>query len=296
MRIAIATCTNLPDWEVDDRHLHAALDARHVDYVLLPWDAVGVDWQAFDAVLIRTTWDYDTQPAAYLAWAEGVGPRLHNPVEVLRWNLDKRYLRALQAAGVPLAPTRWLDPGDTVDLASVLEEEGWAAGFLKPVVGASARATHRFTPETVGAAEEWLRPVLRRESMMLQPYLDAVEAFGEVSAICVLGRPAHWVRKVPVPGDYRVQDDHGASDEPFEPSPDDMDLVQNVLEVAGAVLGLDRPLLYARVDLLRDTSGGWVLTELELIEPSLFFRHHPATGGILADALIERIQEGTRPG
>lgn len=288
MRIALASCNDLPDWEVDDRPLHATLRARGVDLHVLPWDAPDVAWHTFDAVLVRTTWDYQERPGAFLAWADRVGPRLHNPAAVIRWNLDKRYLRALAAEGVPLAPTVWLERGEAVDLGAVLDARGWSTGFLKPVVGASARATHRFGREAAAAAAAWLAPVLAQEAMMLQPYLPAVEGFGEVSAICIEGEEAHWVRKVPVPGDYRVQDDHGASDEPFAPSDADRALAQRVLQAARRVLGLDAPLLYARVDLLRDAAGDWVVTELELVEPSLFFRHGAATADILADALLRR--------
>lgn len=291
MRIALASCAGLPDWEVDDQPLHAALRHRGAALEILPWDGVDVNWGAFDAVLVRTTWDYDTRPTAFLDWARSVGPRLHNPLDVIRWNLDKRYLRALARAGVPVAPTQWLAPGDRIDLAAVLDQQGWSSGFLKPVVGASARATHRFPRTHAAEAQAWLEPVLAREAMMLQPYLPAVEVFGEVSAICVEGRPAHWVRKIPVPGDYRVQDDHGASDQPYRPAPGDVDLVESVLAAAMHALGHERPLLYSRVDLLRAPGGGWMLTELELIEPSLFFRHGPSTAGRLADALLARVRE-----
>ena len=292
MRIALASCADLPEWEVDDLHLHAALRDRGVAVVVRPWDAAGVAWSDCDAVRVRTTWDYPDRPQAFLSWAASVGPRLHNPAAVIRWNLDKRYLKALSQAGVPVAPTVWLEPGARVDLGATLRSEGWDAGFLKPVVGASARATHRFSREEAGAAQGWLAPVLAREAMMLQPYLPEVEGFGEVSAICVEGEARHWVRKVPVPGDYRVQDDHGASDGPFLPSPTDAALAARVLAAAARVLGRPRPLLYARVDLLRDNGGRWVLTELELVEPSLFFRHGPDTAGVLADALVARARSG----
>lgn len=288
MRIALASCTGLPEWEVDDQPLHAALRHRGAVLEILPWDAPDVNWGVFDAVLVRTTWDYDTRPTAFLQWAGSVGPRLHNPIDVIRWNLDKRYLRVLAREGVPVAPTQWLDPGDRIDLAAVLDQQGWSAGFLKPVVGASARATHRFPRTRAAEAQAWLAPVLAREAMMLQPYLPAVEVFGEVSAVCVEGRPAHWVRKIPVPGDYRVQDDHGASDEPYRPGPGDVALVESVLATAMRALGRERPLLYARVDLLRGPGDDWMLTELELIEPSLFFRHGPSTAERLADALLAR--------
>jgi glutathione synthase/RimK-type ligase-like ATP-grasp enzyme len=291
MRIALASCSKLPAWEVDDRPLEAALRARGVDLRVVPWDA-DVDWSGFDAVLLRTTWDYQDRAADFLAWLDRVGPQttLLNPLDVVRWNLDKRYLRQLADRGVPVAPTVWLEPGQDVDLADILNEQGWTRAFLKPVVGANARLTRRFTPETVGAAQAWLAPVLATEGMMLQPYLPAVETFGEVSAVCVDGRVGHGVRKVPAAGDYRVQDDWGATDTPYAFSEADLALVEHTLQAAAEALGRPEPLCYARVDLLQDEDGNWVLTELELIEPSMFFRHGPETADRLADAVVRRIR------
>ena len=88
MRIGLATCRDLPDWEVDDRPLHDALTARGVDLHHPVWDDPTVDWDAFDAVLIRTTWDYMERQEEFAAWAERV-PRLLNPAHIVRWNTHK---------------------------------------------------------------------------------------------------------------------------------------------------------------------------------------------------------------
>jgi hypothetical protein len=90
------------------------------------------------------------------------------------------------------------------------------------------------------------------------------------------------VRKVPAPGDYRVQAHHGGSEEPHRASADE-------LEVAAAALALaPGPLTYARVDLI-DVDGQPTLMELELIEPDLFFRADPAALGRFADALVAEL-------
>lgn len=294
LRIALASCTKLPAWEVDDRPLEAALRARALDLHIVPWDDADTDWAGFDAVVLRTTWDYQERAAEFLAWLDRVGgeTRLLNPLGVVRWNLDKRYLRQLEERGVPIAPTVWLEPGQAVDLGAVMDAEGWDRAFLKPVVGANARLTKRFTRAEVAEAAAWLAPVLAVEAMMLQPYLPAVETFGEVSAVCVDGRVGHGVRKVPAGGDYRVQDDWGATDEPFAFSESDLELVEHTLQAAAEALCRPEPLCYARVDLLKDEAGNWVLTELELIEPSLFLRHGPATADLLADSVVRRVRGG----
>lgn len=299
MRIGLATCANLPSWEIDDRFLHAALREREVELEQPAWTDPGVDWSRFDAVLVRTTWDYQEQCDAYLAWAERVAActRLLNPLAVLRWNTHKRYLAELEQLGVRLAPSVWLPGGVRANVASLAAEHAIVRGFFKPQLAANARGTFRFRAddhEQLAAAQRHLDHMLleRHEDMLLQPYLDGVESEGELSAIFFDGRFSHGVRKIPVPGDYRVQDDWGATDEPYELDRAGQELCRGVLAALDRVLerlGVERPLLYARIDLLRDHGGELVLNELELVEPSLFLRHRPEAGAVLADALLARL-------
>lgn len=292
MRIALATCSDLPDWEVDDAPLHRALRERGVALSQPPWDAPDLDWSRFDAVLIRTTWDYWHRRDAFVAWAEQTqaATRLHNPAAVVRWNTDKRYLAALDRAGATIAPTAWVQQGEPVDLAALMAERGWDVAFIKPTVGASASDTFRVTPGQHSAAQAHLDALLKRQSAMVQPYLSRVETDGEFSAVFIDGVLTHAVQKIPVPGDYRVQDDYGASDRPYTLALPEEAAARRALAAAELLLGLEAPLLYARVDFLWGDDGAVYLNELELVEPSLFFRHAPAAAEALADALVRRAQ------
>ena len=289
LNLALPTCANLPGWEVDDAPLHAALRARGAAVSLPVWDDPAVDWAAFDAVLIRSTWDYQEKLPAFLGWAARVAAasRLLNPLEVVRWNTHKTYLRDLEAAGAHITPTIWLEQGSAPDLSALLAERGWGRAFLKPMVGATARETLRFSADADGLqdASAHLARLLPAEGMMLQPYMARVETEGEFSVIVIDGQVTHSVQKIPTPGDYRVQDDFGASDRPVSLPTSDVSFALKVLELAR-----DRfdDLLYARVDFLRDAVGRPCLNEVELVEPSLFFRHAPAAAETLADALIAR--------
>lgn len=309
--IALASCTSLPTWEVDDAPLRAALTSRGIVLHEPAWDDATFDWRSVDLCVVRTTWDYVRKFDAFRAWIDRVdgATTLQNPAAIVRWNLDKRYLRDLEAQDVPAIPTLWLEESTDIDQ---LDWRGWlwaqntSRGFLKPVVGASASGTLRFTLDDAGldAAEAHLRTQLGGGApmpMMLQPYLDTVERDGELSFIAIDGAITHAVRKVPVAGDYRVQDDYGGSDELYEAPSGERALAERILAaVAPAIassprlLGVDPtaarfPLLYARVDLLRDRDGVLRLTELELVEPSLFFRHSREAATSMADALVNRL-------
>ena len=292
MRIALASCRSLPAWEVDDRPLVAALLARGVGVETVPWDAP-VEWSGFAGVLLRTTWDYMRRAAEFLNWVGRAGAEtvLLNPPAVVRWNLDKRYLAALERRGVALLPTAWLAPGEVLDVVDWLAGRGAASGFLKPVVGASAVGSLRFaaTAEGLDCARRHLAETASPSGWILQPYLATVEALGEISAVFVDGEITHAVQKVPAPGDYRVQDDYGAKDFPVALGAERSALAHAALAAAQTELGLTEPLLYGRADFLQGTGGELYLTELELIEPSLFFRHAPEAAERLAQAFLARL-------
>lgn len=296
LHLALATSSSLPDWEVDDRPLDAALAERGVRVAHPVWDDPAVDWSAFDACLVRTTWDYAERRDEFVAWAESTAraTRLDNPVALIRWNTRKDYLRELHELGVPLAPTEWLAAGQPADVAALVRARGWQRAFLKPWVGATARETLRFEADAGGLvrAQEHADRLLPREGLLLQPYLASVETEGELSVVLIEGSVTHAVRKVPVPGDYRVQDDWGASDRPVALEPEEEELVRAVVARVTSRHDLcpsGRPPLYARADFLRDDSGRLCLNELELVEPSLFFRHGPGAAERLADAWLARL-------
>lgn len=289
MLLALATRSDLPTWEVDDRRFHDALARAGVPFERPVWDDPAVDWRRYGAVLIRTTWDYQDKLPAFRAWAAraAAATRLFNPEPVVAWNVHKSYLRELAAAGVPQAPTRWLDRGAAVDVAALVRAAGWREGFLKPCVGATARETLRFGADADGLrrAQAHVDRLLPHEDLMLQPFLPAVLGRGEWSAIFVDGVVTHCVRKVPAPGDYRVQDDFGAKDEPYAPSAAERALAAQAMAVVERRFGR---LLYGRTDFLWQDDGSCVLTELELVEPSLFFRHGPQAADALVAALAAR--------
>lgn len=293
MKLALVTYDALPDWEVDDRPLEAALRARGATVEAVPWRAA-VDWSNYDGALVRTPWDYWHHLDAFLAWAQATAAvtSLTCAPDVIRWNLRKTYLRDLAEDGVPIAPTRWLDADDAPHLAAHLDALGGRRFFLKPVVGGAAHRTLRFGADAVEEARTHLR---EGGPYLLQPYLPGVEVEGELSVVAIDGVPTHAVRKVPVPGDYRVQDDFGASDAPHPLDADLAALASAALDAATARLGHARPPLYARVDALRLPTGALVLNELELVEPSLFFRHGRHAAEALAGAWLARLADAPAP-
>ncbi|AOE50947.1 ATP-grasp domain-containing protein [Kangiella sediminilitoris] len=274
MNIAIASCQNLPDWEKDDIPFFNELDELGVSYQILAWDS-DTDWSQFDACLLRTTWDYQERIDEFMQWIKSVSTqtRLINSRAIVEWNSHKSYLKELEHAGIRITPSEWLQQGQSYDVKALMDKHGWQKGFLKPLVGANARECLRFSIRSefeLELAQKHIDKLCPVEDLVLQPYLSSVETFGETSGIFFGGKYSHGTRKVPVKGDFRVQDDYGASDYVYHLTDDELEqahkAIQYITEKAG-------PPLYARVDFLHHKGGPVFVNELELIEPSLFFRH-----------------------
>ncbi|APR80001.1 Hypothetical protein A7982_05348 [Minicystis rosea] len=263
-RLGFATYAGAPALTNDERHVLAPLAARGIDVV--PFDWRGGTPAGVDAVVVRSCWDYHEHEAAFRAWIDDLvatGTPTYNPPPVLRWNLDKGYLADLAAAGVRVPRTIFVPAGDRRSLAEVIEEEGLDEVVVKPRVSLSAVDTFRSARVTAAQDEARWAALVARRDVLVQPFLPAVQTEGERSIVLLGGRFAHAVDKTPRAGDFRVQSDHGGVRRRVHPSDDDIALATRIAGLAPA------PLLYARVDLVRD-GDAWALMELEVIDPELY--------------------------
>ncbi|MEU5879676.1 hypothetical protein [Spirillospora sp. NPDC047279] len=276
MTVALATFSGLPGGNADVRELTAALAALGVEAAAVSWDDPSADWDAFDLVVVRSTWDYTARLGEFLAWADRV-PRLLNPAGTLRWNTDKRYLRDLDEAGVPVVPTRW-DPEDV--------PADWPEYVIKPSVSAGSRDTARWRAGEEDAARAHLRALRAQgRTVMVQPYLSAIDAAGETALLFCDREFSHAARKAPIlkAGAGLLDGPHGGEITAARATPEQLAVARKVLD---AVPG---DLLYARVDLVPGPDGTPVLLELELTEPALFLEHAPGSAGRFARAIAARI-------
>lgn len=279
--VALATCAKVADLTADDALLIPALAAEGVRAAPAVWDDPSVDWTAFDAVVIRSCWDYHHQPRRFLDWVaarEAAGTPLWNPAPVLRWNADKRYLRELAARGVRTVPTRWLEAGADASLDAVLAESGWHDAVVKPVVSASATDTWRAARGAEPADEARFRALTETRAMMVQPMVREIERDGEWSFLFFGGTFSHAILKRPRAGDFRVQMEHGGVAEARTPPDALRDDAHDMLAAAGV------DTVYARVDGCA-IDGRLVLMELELLEPQLFLGWNANAPARLAGAI-----------
>jgi hypothetical protein len=286
LQIAFATCSAFPGIDDDDAPLARALAARGVHVEPVVWDAPGVDWSRFAVTVIRNTWDYHHHRPRFLAWAEQVDARstLVNPLAAIRWSTHKRYLRDLEARGIAIVPTAWVDGRSTRRLATILDERGWdlseRAYVVKPAVSAGAENAIVFESGELARAQAHLDKIVQQGDVLVQPYVDSVEGYGERSLIFFEGHFSHAVRKCPALGGDPEDKPLRGSEQLVSPTDTELLFAASVLHKAAE---LTPPPAYARVDIAHD--GDPMLMELELVEPSLFFRQSPGSEARFADLL-----------
>ena len=236
-------------------------------------------------MLIRSTWDYTPRRDEFVAWAESVGDRLHNPPAVIRWNSDKRYLAELQDAGLPVVSTMFFEPGDEVDVPDV-------QCVVKPAVSAGSQNTSSH-PGAASAREHAQALLAQGRVVMVQPYVAEVEEDGETALLYYDGVYDHAIRKGAMlrAGPAAVEGLFAPEDiEPRDPRPEERAVGDRVIAEVERRFGR---LLYARVDLVGTEPR---VLELELTEPSLFFAQAEGAAARYAAAIRARGTRGPASG
>jgi glutathione synthase/RimK-type ligase-like ATP-grasp enzyme len=265
LSIALVTCRTLPEPDHDEAPLLAALADLGQRAALVAWDDPAARLDPFDLAVLRSTWNYHEQPRAFRAWIDAAerATRVINAPSVLRWNMHKGYLRELAARGIQIVPTEFTSVADT-SFAAVLDVRGWDDVVVKPAVSAASARTRRFRRDEAVAGQQFLADNVRLGDMMIQRYQRSVATHGERNLIWIDGELTHCIRKEP-----RFA---GGSEAVTAVAIDDRDRVfaERVLRAAPPGIA------YARIDLMHGDDGEPLLSELELIEPSLHFPLCPA--------------------
>lgn len=300
-RIALVSAREALALDPDMEPLVAALRETGAEVATPFWDDAAVDWRSYSAAVLRSTWDYVERIDEFLPWADHCAQQtvLINPPAVVRWNTDKHYLLELAQQGIPVVPTRFVEPGsiaaqqiecflgDGADALTAGQADSFVEFVVKPSIGAGSKDTARYRRHEVARATEHLARLLDHgRSAMLQPYLSRVDEVGETALIYLGGEFSHAIRKGPLlrAGAALVEGLFAPEQiTPRQPQPDELAVARQ----AYAAIGSSRP-VYARIDLIRGADDAPVVLELELTEPSLFFAHAPGSAQRFAHALLER--------
>lgn len=284
-RIALATYDRAPGLAPDDRLLIPALERLGIGAEPAIWSDGSIHWRGFDAVIIRSCWDYHVRFAQFEAWLDALqadSVPLWNPASIIRWNADKRYLLDLAGRGVATIPTMIAMRGHADAVESLAAAEGWTRFVIKPAISASGYETFALRMPLDDASRAVIARVAGLGTVLVQPFADEIARSGELSFTFFDGAFSHATIKRARPGEFRVQTEHGGTVE-------SIGVESALIEQAAAVVGsLDERPLYARVDGI--TRGdAFLLMELELIEPNVFMSYSENAAERFARAIAQRL-------
>lgn len=282
--IAFLTMDCLDNFVAYDHLVKPPLAKLGWSVIDVPWRLANVSWDRFEAVIIRTPWDYHQSIPEFLELIRLIdqsNATLLNSAAVVRWNFDKQYLKELEQRGLPIVPTHWrLSPTDR-DFEQAFDDFKVDEIVIKPTIGAGARDTFRIKRHQANLPELSL---YQNRMTMLQPFISNIVEQGEWSVFYFGGEYSHTVLKTPKAGDFRVQEEYGSHLQAVSPSPE-------LLAIAGqAMKAIIEPTLYARVDLVRLQNGEPAIMELELIEPSLYFPYDDESPQRFANAIDQTLR------
>jgi glutathione synthase/RimK-type ligase-like ATP-grasp enzyme len=261
--------------------LKSAFEAQGLKVDIAYWDNPTYEWQETKSVFFRTIWDYFERFDEFWEWLEQVKTktRLINSYELIKWNIDKHYLKDLSSWGIETVPTYFADKGCNMKLHEIAKRNQWKDLVIKPAISASAFKTYKILANEIQANEKLFNSLVQERNMLVQPYFETITQLGEASLMVFDGKFTHAILKKAQPGDFRVQDDFGGTVHNYIPTKAEINFAEKVFETCKT-----KP-VYGRVDIVWDNDKNFYLSELEIIEPELWIRNYPKCAERIAEAV-----------
>ena len=261
--------------------LKSAFEAQGLKVDITYWDNPTYEWQETKSVLFRTIWDYFERFDEFWEWLEQVKTktRLINSYELIKWNIDKHYLKDMSSWGIETVPTYFADKGCNMKLHEIAKRNQWKDLVIKPAISASAFKTYKILANEIQANEKLFNSLVQERNMLVQPYFETITQLGEASLMVLDGKFTHAILKKAQPGDFRVQDDFGGTVHNYIPTKAEINFAEEVFKTCKT-----KP-VYGRVDIVWDNDKNFYLSELEIIEPELWIRNYPKCAERIAEAV-----------
>lgn len=261
--------------------LKSAFEAQGLKVDITYWDNPSYEWQQTKSVLFRTVWDYFERFDEFWEWLEQVKTktRLINSYELIKWNIDKHYLRDLKNNDIQVVPTYFADRGNNISLQEIANLNDWKHIVIKPAISASAFNTYKIINDEIEQKEQLFHELLQTHDMLVQPFFPTISELGEASLMVFGGKFTHAILKKAKAGDFRVQDDFGGTVHDYNPTQEEIKFAEKVFQSCTSLP------IYGRVDIVWDSNKHIYLSELEIIEPELWIRNRPESANKIAEAV-----------
>ena len=265
----------------EEQLLKAALEKQGLSVEITYWDNPTYNWSGTKAVIFRTIWDYFERFDEFWKWLQELNTqtKLINSFDLIKWNIDKHYLKDLSNWGIETVPTYFADKGCNIKLHEIAKTNQWKNLVIKPAISASAFKTYKILANEIQGNEKSFNSLVQERDMLVQPYFETITKLGEASLMVFDGKFTHAILKKAQPGDFRVQDDFGGTVNNYMPTKAEINFAEKVFEVCKT-----KP-IYGRVDIVWDNDKNFYLSELEIIEPELWIRNYPKCAERIAKAV-----------
>ena len=262
----------------EDELVINALKEKNLSVVKKDWNDSIFDWETTRSILFRSTWDYFDKFELFKKWFNKTKNKclMINSTETIEWNIDKHYLLDLQEHQIPIPNSEFIKRGSSIDLSLLMQKKNWNEIVVKPTISGAAKNTYRLKKEEIIQFGPTWEKLIYKEDFIVQEFQNNVISEGEVAMIVIGGKFTHAVLKKAKEGDFRVQDDFGGSIAIYNPSEEMVKLAEKCTRILTPIPS------YARVDIIWDNLMELAVSELELIEPELWFRLNPNAAQKLA--------------
>ena len=263
----------------EDRLVMDGLEKLNLRTIKKDWNDTNFNWSSTKSAIFRSTWDYFDQFSNFRNWLELVKEQCYliNPYEQINWNLDKHYLLDLQKLDLPIVESIFVSKKTQLNLETISKSKNWKDIVIKPTISGAARHTYHLKNHEIKKFQDKWLSLTNNEDFLVQEFQKNILSTGEIAVMIFGGEYSHSVLKKAKKGDFRVQDDFGGSVEKINPSLEIIELAEKTVK------SLKTLPLYARVDIIFDNGNNPVISELELIEPELWFRFKEESAYKLAE-------------
>ena len=285
MKIALLTCSNLPNLNLPDQQLIPALAKHNITAIPAIWDDISINWNQFDYLIFRNTWDYYEKESQFKSWLNYIQSqkiKTLNTVETINKNKHKFYLKEFQQQDITILPTLFIEKTNSLNLSKLIPTH-WKKAVIKPAFSAGSYQTQLFDIDSVETINQQYKTIAQEKELLLQCYMPQIVSEGETSFIFFNKKFSHCVNKKPAQGDFRIQVQFGGTYTVIYPTQDLIHQAQKIVDT------FSEKLLYARVDTII-INNQLHLMEVECIEPDLYFNLSENSLGNFVTALLEIIK------
>ena len=269
----------------EDGLIYDELEKLGLRVIRKDWDDKHFNWEDAKLLLIRSTWDYFHRFKAFKKWIDNVNSKsiLINTYDQVNWNFDKHYLKDLQQNNINIPASIFIEKGSTTKLQDYMTKNDWNCIVVKPTISGAGRHTYKVDESNVSEVNQNFLELVKEEDFIIQEFQKNIISKGEVAVVLINGEYTHAILKLAKKGDFRVQDDFGGTVHDYDPNQDMITFAQE------SIKSLYPTPVYARVDIIWDNNNNMAVSELELIEPELWFRNNPSAAVKIAKVLKEKV-------